>query len=162
MEELGKGSRSRESYERSEFRCLGPAPADPADATTFIAQLARVVGSTVLLNPYGGTALVLILGPHTLCMTHLFRPAEPQDGSLSPSWKAWRGLLAVETARVLAYLGRLAFNPAVRKTAGAVLLLLGLLVQVVLMFIAAYLTDLAVSLMEVWAELARKHLELTM
>ena len=50
-----------------------------------------------------------------------------------------------------------------RRHLGAKLLLLvGLLVQLVLLFVAGYLIDLAISLMELWAELARKHLELTM
>jgi hypothetical protein len=38
----------------------------------------------------------------------------------------------------------------------------GLLVQGALLLTAAYLIDLAVSLMELWTELARKHLELTL
>lgn len=49
-----------------------------------------------------------------------------------------------------------------RRHLGAKLLLLvGLVVQVVLLFVAGYLIDLAISLMELWTELARKHLELT-
>jgi hypothetical protein len=40
------------------------------------------------------------------------------------------------------------------------LLLVGLLVQVVLTVLVWQLVDLSVSLMEVWAELARKHLEI--
>jgi hypothetical protein len=42
------------------------------------------------------------------------------------------------------------------------LVLLGLVVQVVLTVLMWQLVDLTVSLMEVWAELARKHLELTL
>lgn len=95
-------------------------------------------------------------------MAHLFRPADPHPAHLSPSWKAWRGLLYVAARRWLAPAARLAFNPGVRKTAGALLLLLGLVVQVVFMFITAYLVDLSISLMDLWADLARKHLELTM
>jgi hypothetical protein len=34
--------------------------------------------------------------------------------------------------------------------------------QVVLLFVVAYLIDLGISLMELWAELAQKHLELTL
>lgn len=41
-------------------------------------------------------------------------------------------------------------------------LVLGLVAQLVLLTLAAYLIDLSVSLMELWAELARKHLELTL
>ena len=43
-----------------------------------------------------------------------------------------------------------------------VLLCVGFLGQMVLLLLAAYLVDLSVSLMELWAELARKHLELTL
>jgi hypothetical protein len=35
-------------------------------------------------------------------------------------------------------------------------------VQLVLVFLVWYLIDLAIALMEVWAELAAKHLELTL
>lgn len=48
-----------------------------------------------------------------------------------------------------------------RHLGAKLLLLVGLLVQVVLLFVASYLIDLAISLMELWTELARKHLELT-
>jgi hypothetical protein len=36
------------------------------------------------------------------------------------------------------------------------------LVDAALCFLAMYLIDLGISLMELWAELARKHLELTL
>lgn len=42
-----------------------------------------------------------------------------------------------------------------------ILLLVGLLMQCVLLLCIGYMIDLSVSLMELWAELARKHLELT-
>lgn len=42
------------------------------------------------------------------------------------------------------------------------LLLLGLTVQLVVVSLVWTLVDLTISLMEVWAELARKHLELTL
>jgi hypothetical protein len=38
----------------------------------------------------------------------------------------------------------------------------GLVVQGALILTAAYLVDLSVSLMELWADLARKHLEITL
>jgi hypothetical protein len=38
----------------------------------------------------------------------------------------------------------------------------GLVGQGLLLLTAAYLIDLSVSLMELWAELARKHLEITL
>lgn len=42
------------------------------------------------------------------------------------------------------------------------LLLVGLLVQGVLILVTCYLIDLGIALMDLWAELARKHLELTL
>lgn len=44
----------------------------------------------------------------------------------------------------------------------AVLVFVGLVVQVVLVCLLWQLVDLSISLMEVWAELARKHLELVL
>lgn len=93
---------------------------------------------------------------------HLFRPADPPDGYLSPSWRAWRGLLYVAAGRVLNCLARLARQPRVRRTLHACLIVLGLAVQALMLLTAAYLVDLSLSLMELWADLARKHLELTL
>jgi hypothetical protein len=42
------------------------------------------------------------------------------------------------------------------------LLAFGLVLQGVLVLTAAYLVDLSLSLMELWTDLARKHLELTL
>lgn len=66
---------------------------------------------------------------------------------LSPTWKR-----AVVLSRA----------PLVRTTAARVLLLVGLVMQVVLLLVLGYMVDLCISLMELWAELARKHLELTL
>jgi hypothetical protein len=49
-----------------------------------------------------------------------------------------------------------------RRALSMALLLAGVVVQILLLLTAAYLCDLALSLMELWADLARKHLELTM
>lgn len=49
-----------------------------------------------------------------------------------------------------------------RSLVSAGLVLAGLVVQVVLVHLMYELVDLTLSLMEVWAELARKHLELTL
>jgi hypothetical protein len=40
------------------------------------------------------------------------------------------------------------------------MLLVGLVVQVIVVALAWQLVDLSISLMEIWAELARKHLEI--
>lgn len=93
---------------------------------------------------------------------HLFRPVEPPLHPSPPVWRQWRGLLAVEGRRILLSLRRPFQSPAVWSCIRILLLLVGLVCQVVLLCLAAYLTDLAVSLMELWAELARKHLELTL
>lgn len=106
---------------------------------------------------------MLMLGPHTHGMAlHLFRPADPPDGNLSPSWKAWRGLLYVAAAQFLARAGRLCRSHPVRRALHTALILVGLVVQLVLLLTVAYLCDLALALMELWAELARKHLEITL
>jgi hypothetical protein len=76
------------------------------------------------------------------------------------SWKASAAALVVR--QLLARAGGLARSQQWRNTARIALLLLGLVVQALMLLTAAYLCDLALSLMELWAELARKHLELTM
>lgn len=74
----------------------------------------------------------------------------------------WRGLLCVELGRWLALLARTARSQRLRAVLGPLLLTLGLLVQVVLVCMAGYLVDLSISLVDLWLELARKHLEITM
>lgn len=63
---------------------------------------------------------------------------------------------------VLARLRGLFSSQRGRQLVATLLLLLGLVVQGVLLLTVAYLVDLSVSLMELWALLARKHLELTL
>ena len=63
----------------------------------------------------------------------------------------------MSTCRVLAgYLIRW------RKWLLVLMWLLGLVVQVVLVWLAGLLVDLSLSLMELWVELARKHLEIVL
>lgn len=95
-------------------------------------------------------------------MAHLFRPADPDPAHLSPSWKAWRGLLYVALNHWLAPVAKVARSQRLRAVLGPLLLALGLLVQMGLVLLAGYLVDLSISLMDLWAELARKHMELTM
>lgn len=47
-------------------------------------------------------------------------------------------------------------------SAGALVLVLAIGIEAAALWWLAYLIDLCISLMEVWAELARKHLELTL
>ncbi len=104
-----------------------------------------------------------MLGPHPVVMTpRLFRPATPRSCPDSPSWKQWRGLLYVTVCRRLAPVVGLLSHPHVRLILLRVLLGVGMVSQVGLLLLAGYLIDLSVSLMELWAELARKHLELTL
>ena len=95
-------------------------------------------------------------------MTHLFRPADAPDAPYSPSWRQWRGLLAVEGRRLLVTIAGLFRSRLARAVSVHVLLWIGLLCQAVALFALAYMVDLSLSLMELWAELARKHLELTL
>lgn len=53
-------------------------------------------------------------------------------------------------------------RPRWRTLVQVVLVLAGLVVQLWLIGMVEGLVDLTISLMEVWAELARKHLELTL
>ena len=104
-----------------------------------------------------------MLGPHTHGMgVHLFRPAEQGTSDSSPSWRAWRGLLYVAGWSLLARAASLFQSRQCRKVAAYLAVLAGLVVQGALILTAAYLIDLAVSLMELWTDLARKHLELTL
>ena len=62
----------------------------------------------------------------------------------------------------LARLSAIPRSPRAALALHICLLCVGIVGQVVLMFTTAYLVDLSLSLMELWAELARKHLELTL
>lgn len=95
-------------------------------------------------------------------MTHLFRPADPDHVPYSPSWKAWRGLLYVTLGRWLAPAVKVIGSKHLRAVLGAVLFWVGLLLQLVLLGLAGALVDLSIDLAELWAELARKHLEITL
>jgi hypothetical protein len=61
-------------------------------------------------------------------------------------------------ARPVVHTARRAFV----RLRGHLLLLVGIAVQCVLLYVAGELVDLYVSAVELWAELARKHLELTL
>lgn len=49
---------------------------------------------------------------------------------------------------------------ATRRRVGTILILVGFVVQTVLLWFLAEVVDLCISLMEVWTELATKHLEI--
>lgn len=73
-----------------------------------------------------------------------------------------RTILAIVIARSVSTLLRVLRSPHTRRVAGSASLCVGLAVQMGLLFTAMYLIDLSVSLFELWADLARKHLELTL
>lgn len=103
-----------------------------------------------------------MLGPHTHSMKAPVPDSRASDGHPSPSWKSWRGLLYVVARLVLARSAGLFRSPRVARAAAYLVLLVGLVVQAVLVLTVAYLVDLSVSLMDLWADLARKHLEITL
>ena len=51
---------------------------------------------------------------------------------------------------------------AIRIAAARLAVCVALTVQLGLVFLSMYLIDLGISLMELWVDLARKHLELTL
>ena len=117
----------------------------------------------------GFCAWALMLRPHNRCMKtredvpQAVAPPEragwPQRSqrvprTVSPS--------SVRGIRVLAFWLWHAWVKSSSGLAGRVLLLVAGLCQIALLLATCYLIDLSVSLMGLWAELARKHLELTM
>jgi hypothetical protein len=95
-------------------------------------------------------------------MIHLFRPAEAPENPSPPVGPPRPRRRPVNARPVLARLAALLSSQRVRWLALHTVILLGLLVQGVSLLTLAYLVDLSVSLMELWADLARKHLELTL
>lgn len=93
---------------------------------------------------------------------HLFRPHEAPRTPTPPVGVSPRHRVPVALLPLLARLWELCHRPQVRRILQTCLIVLGLVVQMVLMLTVAYLCDLAISLMELWADLARKHLELTL
>jgi hypothetical protein len=95
-------------------------------------------------------------------MTHLFRPQDPTVGPTPPvgTWSRvqWAKGRILSLARTVSGYLRQRRLPCI-LWAAAVLSLVG---ELVMLAVAMYLIDLTLSLMELWAELARKHLELTL
>jgi hypothetical protein len=84
---------------------------------------------------------------------------EPLRSLLSFSLKVCTGAARRVLAKVLA--GLHTRRPR-GKTIALAGMVVGALMQVVLVLLVWYLVDLCISLMEVWAELAAKHLEITL
>jgi hypothetical protein len=73
-------------------------------------------------------------------------------------WQRTARMLSPTVARAVA----VSKSPHARQLAAIVLLVAGLLLQLLLVLVVAYLIDLSISLMDLWVELARKHLEITL
>lgn len=71
-----------------------------------------------------------------------------------------RAAVSVFWLRVAAALPPMSTRPL--RLATSLLMLLGFLGQMVLLWLAGEMLDLYVSAVDLWAELARKHLELTL
>jgi hypothetical protein len=84
------------------------------------------------------------------------REEAPQPSSL----RKHRVLAAAELARASSIVHTVA--GAFVRLRASLLFLVAIVVQVVVLYIAGELVDLYVSAVELWAELARKHLELTL
>jgi hypothetical protein len=84
---------------------------------------------------------------------------EPLQSLIGFSLKLGVGVARRVLARVLAVSSTR--RPPVKAIAWAAGVL-GVLMQAVLVFLVWYLCDLCIALMEVWAELAAKHLEITL
>ena len=84
-----------------------------------------------------------------------------RDASIS---SLWLGPLLIGAFRRFCVLIRRVPStwPVWRKWLLILMWLLGLVVQVVLVWLAGALVDLCISLMEVWLELAEKHLEIVL
>ena len=93
---------------------------------------------------------------------HLFRPHADTHAPTPPVGASGRQRAAVAVLWVLARLAALSHQLPVRRALHICLMVLALVVQAALLLTTAYLCDLALSLMELWADLARKHLELTL
>lgn len=100
------------------------------------------------------TAPLLMLRPHIRYM----QGRENPDSARGLPERSPRRRGSELVARIFPPKGR---GPLVRLV-GVAVLVLALLGEIVLTLTVAYLIDLSVSLMELWAELARKHLELTL
>jgi hypothetical protein len=83
----------------------------------------------------------------------------PLESLLGASVRLWIQVARRVLAKVLAV-------SSTRRPRGKVIAtiagVLGVLMQLVLVFLVWYLADLCILLMEVWAELAAKHLEITL
>lgn len=79
-----------------------------------------------------------------------------------PVWRQWRGLLLVESGRFLAATVRTLLSPRGRAIILWTLWAFGVAVQTVLWVLLQQVIDISIDLANLWLELARKHLEITL
>lgn len=92
---------------------------------------------------------------------HLFRCAEPTEADTSPKWRQWRGLFIVTALRVFGCTRRATHRlPRPGTWPAYLLLVVGLAVQVWLLLQVWELVEVALAVMELWAQLARLHVEI--
>jgi len=87
------------------------------------------------------------------------QPNRERAGRVISSWTLARASWLAPKAR-LAFVLLRAILPPGRRLAAYLVVLAGLGCQLVLLWLAGEVIDLYVSAVELWAELARKHLEL--
>jgi hypothetical protein len=95
-------------------------------------------------------------------MVHLFRPAERAEQEACDSSPRERVVLRRAAPSALARLAGLVAALTARQWAVFVVWGASIAVQCLLLWAAGELLDLYVSAVELWAELAQKHLELTL
>lgn len=82
-------------------------------------------------------------------------PVPPESSNRPQRSERVPGILAPKGCRAFVHLYW-------RRAVLWLMLLVGFLVQVIVVALVYQLVDLSISLMEIWAELARKHLEITL
>jgi len=93
---------------------------------------------------------------------HVFRPNEPAQ-VLTPPVGTCGGKQGRERLRRLLTQPAGPFNRHTRRQLLCIALMVaGVACQLLCIAVTFYLVDLCIALMELWAELARKHLELTL
>lgn len=95
-------------------------------------------------------------------MAHLSSQQKPPLATSPPVGTWRRPQLTAKLHQWLAPLVVACRSRRCRVVVHTALILLGLVVQAAMLLTAAYLIDLAISLMELWAELAQQHLRITL
>jgi hypothetical protein len=117
------------------------------------------MGTETLRQYCGKRARRLMLRPHTPDMER----REHRKARAGLVWGLTNPVRAITRAASVTPISLAALvRSGLTRHWRTLLVLVGFLVQVVLTVLMWHLVDLTISLMEVWAELARKHLEITL